>query len=71
MEVLKSMSGLLTILITSIVLILLGMVYFMLTIWMIKIGAEWAGFRNVEGGMVVLGACIITAATMIGSASKK
>ena len=28
----------------------------------------WAGFSSVEGSMVVLGACILTAAAMIGSA---
>ena len=56
---------------TSVILILLGMVYFMLTTWMIKVGASWAGFSNVEGNMVVLTAGIVTAAAMIGSSLQK
>lgn len=68
MGILKGMGSLALTVVASFVLILLGIVYFMLTIWIIKIGAQWAGFTNVEGNMVVLGACIVTAAAMIGSA---
>lgn len=55
----------------SIVLILLGIVYFMITIWIIKMGAAWAGFENVQGSTVVLTTGIITAAALIGSAIQK
>jgi len=55
----------------SVVLILLGIVYFMLTIWIIKIGATWAGYPGIEGNMVVLTAGIVTAAAIIGSALQK
>ena len=68
MGVLEGMGNLTVTVVASLVLILLGIVYFMLTIWMIKIGAQWAGFSNVEGSMVVLTAGIVTAAAMIGSA---
>lgn len=68
MGVVKGIGNLALTVVASLVLILLGIVYFMLTIWVIKIGAIWAGFRAVEGNMVVLGACIVTAAAMIGSA---
>ena len=68
MKIIKGMSNLAITIVASIVLICLGIVYFMITIWMIKMGAKWAGFTNVEGNMVVLGACIVTSAAMIGSA---
>jgi hypothetical protein len=68
MRVIKGMSNLAVTVVASIVLILLGVVYFMLTIWMIKIGARWAGYSAVDGNMVVLTAGIVTAAAMIGSA---
>jgi len=68
MKVIKEISSLALTIITSILLIFLGIVYFMITIWMIKIGAMWAGFEFVDGSMVVLTAGIVTAAAMIGSA---
>ncbi|HDP73813.1 MAG TPA: hypothetical protein ENN46_02545 [Candidatus Woesearchaeota archaeon] len=55
----------------SIMLILLGIVYFMLATWIIKLGATWAGVTPVDGNMVILTAGIITAASMIGSALKR
>ncbi|MBU1111752.1 MAG: hypothetical protein ABIG93_02385 [archaeon] len=71
MKFLKEIGGLALTAVASLILILLGIIYFMLTIWIIKIGAIWAGFTNVEGNMVILGACIVTAAAMIGSAIQK
>ena len=68
MGILKGMGNLAVTVVASFVLILLGIVYFMLTIWIIKIGAQWAGYKAVEGSMVVLTAGIVTAAAMIGSA---
>lgn len=68
MNVIKGIGNLGLTIVASIVLILLGIVYFMITIWMIKMGASWAGYTNVEGNMVVLTAGIVTAAAMIGSA---
>jgi len=68
MGVMKGLGNLALTVIASLVFILLGIVYFMLTIWVIKIGAAWAGYKAVEAGMVVLTAGIVTAAVMIGSA---
>ena len=55
----------------SAIFILLGIIYFMLTIWIIKIGAGWAGYPDVSGEMVVLTAGIVTAASLIGSAIQR
>lgn len=71
MKAVHGIGNLLLTLVTSVVLILVGIVYFMVTIWMIKIGAHWAGYPGVEGTTVVLTAGIVTAAAMIGSALQK
>jgi hypothetical protein len=71
MSALKNLAGLGLTVVTSAILILLGIVYFMITIWMIKIGAGWAGFKGIEGSWVVLTSGIVTAAAIIGSAIQK
>ena len=68
MGLIKGFAGLTLTAAASAVLILLGIVYYMLTIWVIKVGATWAGYGNVDGNMVVLTAGIVTAASMLGSA---
>jgi hypothetical protein len=67
MKLAKQIANLGLTLAASAMLILLGVVYFMLTIWVIKMGAGWAGVVP-EGSTVVLTAGIVTAAAMIGSA---
>ena len=67
----KTLTGLGLTIVSSAILILLGIVYFMLTIWIIKVGAFWAGYDAVEGSTVVLTAGIVTAAAMIGSALQR
>ena len=71
MGLFKGMGNLAITIVASLVFILLGIVYFMLTIWMIKIGATWAGYTDVAGNSVVLTAGIVTAAAVIGSAIQK
>lgn len=71
MKILMMVAKLSVVIGASVVLILLGMAYFMVTMWMIKIGAAWAGFKAVEGNMVVLTAGIVTAAIIIGSSMQK
>lgn len=69
--VLKMAKNLLLLLISSVLLILVGIIYFMLTVWIIKVGASWAGYAAIEGSTVVLTAGIVTAAAMVGSALQK
>jgi hypothetical protein len=71
MSTLKKLAGLGLTIVTSIILILLGIVYYMITIWMIKIGASWAGFSSTDGSWIVLTAGIVTAAAIIGSAIQR
>ncbi len=67
----KGLANLTLTMVASLILIFLGIVYFMITIWTIKIGASWAGFKAIDGNWVVLTAGIISAATLIGSALQK
>ncbi|MBU1202323.1 MAG: hypothetical protein KJ583_03530 [Nanoarchaeota archaeon] len=71
MRLVRGLTGLTLTIFASFILILLGIVYFMATIWMIKIGARWAGFPDVEGSTVVMTAGIVSAAAMIGSSLQK
>jgi hypothetical protein len=50
----------------SVVLIVLSILYFTVSLWVIKLGSFLAGYQ-VDGNWVVLTAGIITAATIIGS----
>ncbi len=68
MGALNDMGNFLVTIVASVLLILLGVIYFMLTTWMIKAGAMWAGYPSIDGGTVVMTAGIITAAAIIGSA---
>ena len=67
MAIAKRLAGLGLTLLASALLILLGIVYFMVTVWVIMVGAGWAG-AAAEGSTIVLTAGIVTAAAMIGSA---
>lgn len=71
MEIAKRLGGLVVTAAASAVLLLLGVIYYMVTIWVIKMGARWAGYLDIDGGMVVLTAGIVTTASMIGSAIQK
>lgn len=71
MKIAKGMAGLAGTVIASVVLILLGLLYFTLTVWIIKIGAGWAGYPGVDGNWVVLTAGVISAASIIGSALQR
>jgi hypothetical protein len=56
-------------LLSSVILVILSVIYFTISLWVIKLGAMLAGY-SVEGSYAVLTAGIITAATIIGSAIK-
>ncbi len=71
MRAIKNLTNMTLTVVASIVLIFLGMVYFIITLWMIKLGAIWAGFTDLDGNMIILTAGIVTAAAMVGSSFKK
>jgi hypothetical protein len=56
-------------LILSVLLIALGLVYFLVTLWTVKTGAGLLGL-TVEGSWLVLSAALISAASIIGSSKR-
>ena len=55
--------------IASLILIAMGMVYFIITLWVIKFSSGLIGY-NPDAGLVVVSTAIIVAGIMIGSAIK-
>jgi hypothetical protein len=64
------LKNLATTVVASVLLIFLGIVYYMINMWIIKTSAVWAGLSGVTGNTILLTAGIITAAAIIGSAMR-
>lgn len=58
-------------LISAAVFILMSMVFFFLNVWIIKVGAGFAGYTNLTGDWVVVSAALLSAATVISSALRR
>ncbi len=71
MKIARGFAGLVVTVVASAVLLLLGILYYMITIWVIKMGANWAGYPDVAGSTIVLTAGIVTAASMVGSSLQR
>ena len=65
-----SLAALILVLISSIILIILGLFYFVLTLWVVKMGADILDL-NVSGDFAVLSAALITLGSLAGSALTK
>ncbi len=70
-SVFEGFRSLLLTLVSSVVLILVGIIYFMVTVFIVKVGAQWAGMNVYDPSTVILTAGIISAAAMVGSALQK
>ncbi|KHO45184.1 MAG: hypothetical protein QS98_C0012G0024 [archaeon GW2011_AR3] len=57
-------------LLASVMLIFLGLIYFFITLWIIKVSSGWLGY-SLDGNWAVLSASLISSGTMIGSSLKK
>ena len=56
----------------SLVLVLLGMIYFVMTLWIVKIGSNFIlGPGTVDPNWAVLSAALIAVGSMIGSALQR
>lgn len=55
--------------IASVILIVMGLIYFIIVLWVIKFSSTLAGY-NPEGNWAVLSAAVVVAGIMIGSAIK-
>ncbi|MFT4260993.1 MAG: hypothetical protein ACMXX9_01015 [Candidatus Woesearchaeota archaeon] len=58
-------------LISAAVFILMSIIFFFLNVWIIKVGAGFAGFTALSGDWVVMSAAILSAATVISSALRR
>ena len=56
--------------IASVILIVMGLVYFIIALWIVKFGAGILGY-TIDGNWAVLSASLISVGSMIGSAIKK
>jgi len=65
----KSIESLLVTVIASLILIAMGIVYFIMTLWIIKFSSGLLGYSP-DSNWVVLSAAIIVVGIMIGSAIK-
>lgn len=63
--------NLLVTVVASLLMVLISVIYFMITIWVIKLGATWTGYPDLDGGTVILTAGVITAGIIISSALQK
>lgn len=57
--------------ISSIALVIFGLIFFLITLWIVKFAAIDILKLTASGDWVVLSAAILTAASMIGSISKR
>ncbi|HZX33867.1 MAG TPA: hypothetical protein VFF09_00650 [archaeon] len=56
--------------ISSVILIVLGVIYFAVSLFIIKIASALAGFGNVSAETAVLSAAILSAASLVASGRK-
>jgi hypothetical protein len=63
--------GVLQGLIASVILIVIGLVYFIVALWIVKAGSGLLGYTDLSGNWAVLSASLISVGSMIGSAVKK
>lgn len=56
---------------SALIFILMGIVFYFVNVWIIKVGAGFAGFKTLDGNWVVLTAGFLTAASIIASAIRR
>lgn len=72
MEILKGLAALPLTIVTSVLLIFLGIVYFVITLLIVKLSADIVfGAGMAEPNWVLLASGLITASSMVGAAIQK
>jgi hypothetical protein len=64
-------TDILVLIISSIALVIFGLIFFLITLWIVKFAAIDILRLSASGDWIVLSAAILTAAAMIGSISKR
>jgi len=70
-EMTSAGTDILILIISSIALVVFGLIFFLIILWIVKFAAIDILELTTSGDMVVLSAAVLTAAAMIGSISKK
>jgi len=70
-EMTSAGTDILILIISSIALVIFGLIFFLIILWIVKFAAIDILKLTTSGDMVVLSAAVLTAAAMIGSISKK
>jgi uncharacterized membrane protein HdeD (DUF308 family) len=51
--------------------ILMSIIFFFINVWIIKVGAGFAGYTNLSGDWVIMSAGILSAASTLASALRR
>ena len=70
MKIIKQFGNLAVTLIASVALILVSLMYFIITLWIVKAGAAVLGY-TIDGNWAVLSASLISVGSIIGSSLQK
>ncbi len=65
-----AIGGMFLLVVSALVLVVLGLIFFTVNLWIIKFAAVNILDLNVNGDWIVLSAAILSAASMLGSKSK-
>lgn len=63
------MKGLMMLVISVVILVILGLIFFTIDLWIVKAAADILDIEA-DGGLMVLSAAILSAAAMIGSKAR-
>ncbi len=55
----------------SLILIIIGLLYFILTLWIVKFGANLVGYKDLSADWAVLSASIIAVGSIMSSSMQK
>jgi hypothetical protein len=56
---------------SALLFIVMGIVFFLVNVWIIKAGAGIAGYKTLDGNWVIITAGILSAASILASAIRK
>lgn len=56
---------------SAVIFILMSVIVFFLNVWIIKVGAGFAGYDNLDGNWVVLSAGLLSAASILSAAIRR
>lgn len=71
MSLMRDFTNLFLMMGASLILVILGLLYFMLTLWIVKLGSKLVGFEALDGNWLVLAASIIATGSIMASSLRR